>query len=344
MVLNPTLYSALKLKFGEVKISNQGEKGQKQYFTTFDGKKRVRFFGGEHYRVNCPLCGDKRFRLHIHYAFGTYDSIINQKILFCAHCFNCGAKPGDGKLLKFLNFSYHGFHPFAPQVRQDRLKKPVLEPEAAKLPGIFLPLVEFSDKHPIIEYVKSRNFDPEELWNEFGIGVCLSKNPLINRRLLIPIFWILDNKLSLIGWQARAVPGFSDRSEPKYFTMAGFKKSIVLFNFFKALRNKYLVITEGAFDAIRIGPAGVALFGKTISQAQVNLLYKYARNIDWVIMLDKEAQAEALAIKKRLTTTQTFSKSRNNRVIVVEPTKDDPGMSDRSELINKIESALGQIK
>lgn len=343
MVLNPALYSALKAKFGEVKISNQGEKGQKQYFTTFDGKKRVRFFSGEHYRVNCPLCGDKRFRLHIHYAFGTYDPVINQKILFCAHCFNCGAKPGDGKLLKFLNFSLHTFHPLASKVSQSRLNKPVLEPEVAKLPGIFLPLVEFSSKHPVIEYVKSRNFDPKELWNEFGVGVCLSKNPLVSRRLLIPIFWMLDNKLSLVGWQARAVPGFSDRLEPKYYTMEGFKKSIILFNFFKALKNKYLVITEGVFDAMRIGSAGVALFGKTISQAQINLLYKYAKNIDWVIMLDKEAQTEAFNIKKCLERT-SFSRSRNNNIVIVEPTKDDPGESDRQELIEKIEFILGSIK
>ena len=59
-------------------------------------------------------------------------------------------------------------------------------------------------------------------------------------------------------------------------------------NFDNARESDTVVVTEGVFDAIRVGKCGVATFGKAVSETQVGLLQQYWRHV--VLLLDPDAE------------------------------------------------------
>jgi DNA primase len=54
--------------------------------------------------------------------------------------------------------------------------------------------------------------------------------------------------------------------------MAGMQVSRILYNFDTAKRFKTVILVEGAFDAIRVGPPAVAVLGRSISTHNVDKL------------------------------------------------------------------------
>lgn len=70
-------------------------------------------------------------------------------------------------------------------------------------------------------------------------------------------------------------------------------KTEVLFNYQNARSMSQIVICEGVFDAIAVGPNAVAVFGKTISAQQANLLAE-AGPKEVVVALDGDAYPQAM--------------------------------------------------
>ncbi len=87
-VLNPTLYSRLGLAFGKVEVSNEGEPA------TFGGVRCGKYSGrvmvtrGEYYKLSCPYCPDRRFRLYVHHLWCQPDPLTGEPMRHLAHCFN----------------------------------------------------------------------------------------------------------------------------------------------------------------------------------------------------------------------------------------------------------------
>jgi len=105
-------------------------------------------------------------------------------------------------------------------------------------------------------------------------------------RIVIPIH---DHAGDLVAYAGRSIAG----EEPKYRFPAGFRKSLVLFNFHRAVQSgeKTVVVVEGFFDAMKVHQAGhanvVALMGSSLSQRQSDPL---ANHFDRAtIMLDGDA-------------------------------------------------------
>ena len=77
-VLNLTLYNALVRRFGHVRVGMSGvEINWSEPFvpplSRSERLVRTVYSRGEHYQVNCPYCGDTRFRLYFGYWFGARD-------------------------------------------------------------------------------------------------------------------------------------------------------------------------------------------------------------------------------------------------------------------------------
>ena len=116
----------------------------------------------------------------------------------------------------------------------------------------------------------------------FGIGYYTGSG-FLHHRLVFPIH---DSEGQLVGYAGRNLDG----SEPRYLFPPGFRKSQVVFNLHRALRDAAgcAIVVEGFFDCLRVHQAGyhnvVALMGVTLSEVQEQLLL--ARFPKLVLMLD----------------------------------------------------------
>jgi hypothetical protein len=90
--------------------------------------------------------------------------------------------------------------------------------------------------------------------------------------------------------------------KPKILYPRGSKKSSVVFNHVLAAMHarQGIVVTEGVFDALTVGPCAVALLGKIASRAQLGILAHLGQHRRLTIMLDPDAIADARLLGRRL--------------------------------------------
>ncbi len=288
-----------------------------QIKSRFGDFRRTRGRNGLEYVVRCCFCGKKR-HLYINPSKEVYN---------CYHC----NKAGPLSQLMGSAAVYDIQMPEAAAVEP---------PKEIPSPGQVIGLSELADDHPAIRYLthtRKRKFDPGELQRTFGVGYCVH-----GRRFNLGDGLFFDTGNTLVfpvylhgvmrGWQSRLLYepkeltseecrmlGFSQDEDgwmlpPKYFTSPGMRKSGMLYNFDVALRagakddagRRYVVVTEGVFDAMSVGPFAVAAFGKKVSEDQEHLL---ASNWDAVyLMLDpgdatQEMEDLSIRLSKMVPTT-----------------------------------------
>jgi hypothetical protein len=132
-------------------------------------------------------------------------------------------------------------------------------------------LASLPPNHPALAYLESREFDPAVYGSVLGLSFCSSDDGdlrLAKDRLIIPVVF----GGVPVGWQARAITGFTRIQKPKYWTSPGCSKSWFVYNYDWASTFSGVVIAEGPTDVWRIGPAGVAILGRRLSKWQVNLI------------------------------------------------------------------------
>lgn len=147
-------------------------------------------------------------------------------------------------------------------------------------------------------YLRSRSITPYTA-QTFGVGFYGGAG-LHHGRIVIPI---RNEKSELVAYAGRAI----DASEPKYRFPAGFRKSQVLFNLYRARQagQKSVIVVEGFFDTLKIHQAGrrdvVGLMGSTMSERQAALLEQHFSQA--VLMLDGDDAGRhgAAAIAHRLS-------------------------------------------
>ena len=120
-----------------------------------------------------------------------------------------------------------------------------------------------SDNKLILEYLHKRGLDEND-YPYYWTPITETK---FDRRVIIPFFW----QDEIVGYTAR----LAVRGNPKYFTStpAGY-----VFNMDRQTEDrKFVVVTEGPFDAIAID--GVAILGSDIGDAQVDLIESLNRQV-----------------------------------------------------------------
>lgn len=328
--LNPTLYSLLQHKFGEIKIANEGCSAHVQSYP--DPFHPGRFITqadtwGEYYCVNCPFCKDTRHRLWINYLYGSEYDKNRRSYTHLANCYNegCINKPGRREQLEDLIFGYG-----KPLMARMPIKTASLDyaHKTMEAPGEVISVDQLHDGHPAREYLVSRGFDPAELSRDFQIGLVTKaandRLRITQNRLYIPITF----SGRLVGWQARAVGDTS--TGPKYFNGPGTSKSKMLYNYDRAASQPYVVVVEGVPSVWRLGAVAVALFGKTMSLWQQTTISTTWAGKPVFVMLDADARHEMDETIKALS-------KRAVRVIPVYlPDKRDPADYPRDEIISLI--------
>lgn len=333
-VLNPALFHSLKRRFGHVRIANQGVHYQAIDDKNANGKPYSRVLEpGEQYRVNCPFCGDKRQRLYIGYMWNTFDKTLNRRTCrFLAHCFNeeCSMRNLETELTPYV--MYNAVIP-----PTNIITMPVKEmfPEV-KLPGRCVDLSKLPDQHPALAYIRSRQFEPKELAQEWGVVYCEGADRdsegfipgtrayanLVENRIVIPLMW----QSRLVGWQARSLS--PDTKTIKYYTMPGLQKNYMLFNGDRARLHRFGVVVEGVFDAFRVGTRAVALLGSSMSAHQRALISAFWSTGAMCLLLDPDA-IEDMERMSQMFAQGTF---RWGSFSVTLPDNNDPAEMDRERL------------
>lgn len=339
MLLNPLLYVTLIELFGEVKVVKPGDKGvpPSEYRNPVNGRVFYRWLDGadkgEEYRVNCPFCKDTHFHLYINHRYGEEGDWGGRYKL--AQCFKgCLDKPSNRD--KLWNLVSLGFRK---GVSKETLKKlqsaqiNVSKEVDTSLPKNFVSLNTLPPTHKAVAYLLSRGFD-WETFRQFNVGYCaVSTNFMASDRIIIP--WRFHG--DLVGWQSRMV-GDNGRGA-KYYNLSGVSKSSYLYNFDTAVKQPFLVITEGVTDVWRVGSPAVCIFGKCLSNGQKELICENFAAKPVLVMLDRDAADE------NRKTCEELRKCYSGCVEIVEypDTYKDPGTTPVQVIRESIEATLGKI-
>jgi len=144
---------------------------------------------------------------------------------------------------------------------------------------------------PSHAYLRDRGIQKETA-EAFGVGIFSGKGTM-SGRCVIPIH---NERGELVAYAGRAI----DDSEPKYKLPSGFRKSLELFNFHRAVaktpagRGSTVVLVEGFFDCMKVNEAGypcVALMGCSLSSEQEHLLCRHFTGV--ILLLDGDDAGRA---------------------------------------------------
>lgn len=268
--LNPYLYAALKQKFGRVRVVHPGVRRVE----VFDGRQFVPQVRGEHYNVDCPLCGDRRQRLSISYQWLEYVPLLRRRRVELAHCYNEQCRVYDASFWEPIAEAVErfklGLQPLDSSASSTADAEAVhASPTRVRLPDGMTPFAQLPDDHPAVQFVR-RKYHPDlmAIWRDpsYGIGFVdayATSVPTARDRVIFPIWYQGET----VGWQGRTI--HSDVS-PRWYTSPGFAK--VVYRGDAVPPHVVPVIAEGIVSALACGPRGVAIFGKTVTAWQAHYI------------------------------------------------------------------------
>jgi len=259
------------------------------HYGLLDGMKRVK----EDELVGlCPFHEETRGSFHVSTSKNAWN------------CFGCD---GKGNILDFVmakenvgvraaGLMIQEWFPGSPQSaperpkRRERQPRGGTEPTADGNPALTFELKNLDAKHPYL--LEERGLDPKTV-AEFGLGYC--SRGLMNNRVVIPVH---DEHGQLVAYAGRYPAEVVPEEEPKYLVPPNWQKSLVLFNYHRALEEVHekreLIVVEGFFALFRVWQAGyrnvVALMGNELYPAQTHLLQAALGEFGRVtLMLDNDA-------------------------------------------------------
>jgi DNA primase len=151
----------------------------------------------------------------------------------------------------------------------------------------------------------------------------------------------VTTKIRLAGWQARLITPQVNRS-PKYITARGVRKSKLLYGLPRAVKSSGpIVMCEGVTDVWRLGRNAVALFGKSLSHAQQELLLRHFWGRSLVLFLDRDAAKETHSTCQNLQSAREKAGDRSPVVVAEHPDGcHDVGECSRKQAWKQVAAAL----
>ncbi len=232
------------------------------------GLDPVRVASGRELAVSCPLCGDQSRRMYVNAQTAQWI------------CFKCEERGGIywlcRKVLDLDHFEamrvldampythtpdYHA-RTTTFKLTQRRAEEQTQQSPVA-LPPEYHPLTEITapGEYPFWQYLLTRGVEGREV-RDNEIGFCLTG--FFKWRVIVPV------RSNGILWTfvARAI---GDRV-PKVLHPVGAQPKRALFGIDRLSTEGTAIITEGVFDAIKVGDAAVATLGTNVTPHQRDLL------------------------------------------------------------------------
>lgn len=264
---------------------------------------------GKEMRVNCPVCGEVRHRLFINVENGR---------VYCQNC-GFGKHTSIVGLIQYVEgVSYSkafsvfkdvkGSLSLPESVSKDTINnifmgdlRQSLDKRAIPLPEEYVPL---DPKHTnivtkrAVKYLHSRGITDRQI-TKYKFGFCMDGE--YKHRVIIPI----TENGDLRFWVARAISSDAYMKEKSPSDNDwNISKSEVVFNIDVAAKKYHTaIISEGIFDAMSWGDAGISLLGKSLYQEQLNILLDYRELLTEgiYVALDYDAKDNASQIAKELS-------------------------------------------
>lgn len=234
--------------------------------------------------IHCPYCTEVSGSFH-----GGFNISGNYY-----HCWKCGGHDFKQTLSYVVGVPYKDIDDLIEQYagRNSVLNK--LNKRQAKALKLELPTNTLLPVER--EYLRKRNFSPKQLHEKYKIVGGGITGPW-KYRIIIPL--ILDGKI--VSWTGRSILSAKKLKElkiPRYKNLSIEKSVIdpksVLYNLDNC-RKKIAVLTEGAFDVIRMGDDFFCSFGTELTQSQISMIKERFEKV--FIMFDNEEEAQAKARK-----------------------------------------------
>lgn len=232
--------------------------------------------------ITCPFCDDKTFNGGFNNAGDYY------------HCWKCGGHNFKQALARAVNIPFNEVDILIEQYagRNSLLNK--LNKKQAKAIKLTLPTNTFTPAER--KYLKQRNFSPKLLHEKYKI-VGGGITGAWKYRIIIPL--ILDGKI--VSWTGRSILSKQKINElkiPRYKNLS-IEQSVIdpksiLYNLDNCI-SQTAVLTEGAFDVMRLGDGFFCSFGTELTQAQIIEIKNRFSKV--LIMFDNEVEAQAKARK-----------------------------------------------
>ena len=232
--------------------------------------------------VTCPFCDDKTFNGGFNNAGDYY------------HCWKCGGHNFKQALARTVNIPFNEVDTLIEQYAGRNSVLNTLNKKQAKVTKLTLPTDTFTPAER--KYLKERNFSPKLLHEKYKIvggGITGSWK----YRIIIPL--VLNGKI--VSWTARTILSKQQQQKlkiPRYKNLS-IEQSVVdpksvLYNL-DHCEDKIAVLTEGAFDVIRMGDGFFCSFGTELTQSQISMIKQRFEKV--FIMFDNEEEAQAKARK-----------------------------------------------
>jgi len=194
-MLNSKLYHTLKQMYKKVEIAKPGMPMTYTINSTFPYNFNKQD-GGEEYRICCPECSDRTFRLYINHRFGTREEKTGKlfnKFSSLMHCFNeeCNLSKVREDIISALQTGDCKTFEYPEETKIAKIKIPH--------PGKTIPIQDLKSDHPAITYLEKRGYSKEDAI-PFELSYCLeSEFKVIEGRIIFPL---IKNGVYL-GFQAR---------------------------------------------------------------------------------------------------------------------------------------------
>lgn len=232
--------------------------------------------------VDCPYCTSEH---PMHLGFNPVGD-------YCT-CWNCGSHNLKQTLSILLGVNYGELRELLKNYEGNILNYKDIK-KIAKASRIELPGSRFTPMER--KYLLSRNFSPRILWEKYGVkGGGISGE--WKYRILIPLYF--NGKL--VSWTGRSILSkekIIENNIPRYKNLS-VEKSVInpkdcLFNIDNCSK-KVVVLTEGAFDVMRLGDDFLCSFGIELTQTQISIIASRFNKV--FIMFDSEENAQKKARK-----------------------------------------------
>lgn len=230
--------------------------------------------------TRCCFCGGSSYKL----GFNPEDG-------YCT-CFACGGHNLQDALSRILNVKRSDLKEILPDYEGNVIIRKELNHK--KVNKLELPSDEFTTAER--KYLEKRNFNPNYLHEKYKIvgGGIVGK---WKHRIIIPI--LLNGKV--ISWTSRSILSKGKLQEleiPRYKNLS-VDESIIdpkhtLFNLDNC-KGKAVILTEGAFDVLRLGDDAICSFGIELTETQINIIKDRFEKV--FILFDNEVQAQKTARK-----------------------------------------------
>lgn len=240
--------------------------------------------------VSCPFCDDKTFN-------GGFNNAENY-----FHCWKCGGHNFKQALSLVTGVPKQQVNQLVEQYQGRNAVLSKLNKKEAKGIKLTLPTSTFTKAER--KYLEFRDFDPDLLQSKYKIvggGIAGEWK----YRIIIPL--IYNNVV--VSWTGRSILSKNMQKElkiPRYKNLS-IEKSVVnpksVFYNLDNCKKEIAVLTEGAFDVMRLGDDFFCSFGTELTQAQIKLMSERFKKI--FIMFDNEKEAQVKARKFGLEIAST---------------------------------------